>query len=92
MKRRRFTTEQIIRILREAETRLATGASISEVCRQLGIGESTYHRWRARYGGMEADGIKRLKELELENSRLKQIVADQALDISILKEAAKGNY
>lgn len=63
-----------------------------EVCRHLKIAESTYYRWRAEYGGMKVDQAKRLKELELENTRLKKVVAEQALDLSILKEVARGNY
>ncbi len=90
--RRRFTTEQIIRILREAERKLAAGQGVPEVCRQLGIGESSYYRWKAKYQGMQESEARRLRELEHENARLKKIVAEQAIDISILREAAKGNY
>lgn len=92
MKRKRHTPEQIIRKLRDAEARLASGATIPEVAKELGISETTFHRWRAQYGGMKADEAKRLQELEKENARLKKIVAEQALDISILKEVARGNF
>ncbi len=89
---KRHTPEQIVRKLREADTELAAGASIPEVARKLGISEATFHRWRNHYGGMKADAMKRLKELEQENARLKKIVADQAVDISILKEVSRGNF
>ncbi len=89
---KRRTPEQIVRELREADAQLAAGASIPEVARQLGISEATFHRWRNQYGGMKADAMKRLKELEKENARLKKIVADQAVDISILKEVSRGNF
>jgi putative transposase len=92
MKRNRHTPEQIIRKLREADALLASGASISEICRGFDIGESTYHRWRAQYGGMTASDAKRLRELEKENERLKRLVAEQALDNQILREVAKGNF
>jgi transposase-like protein len=71
---------------------LASGAGVEQICKQLEISQATYHKWRNQYGGMKADEMKRLKELERENARLKKIVADQAVDISILKEVAKGNF
>jgi putative transposase len=86
-----FSPEQIVRKLREAEVKLASGSTIGEVAREFGISETTFHRWRARYGGMNSEEAKRLKELEKENARLKKIVADQALDIDILKEVNRGN-
>ncbi len=89
---KRHTPEQIVRKLREADAQLAAGVPIPEVARQLGISEATFHRWRNQYGGMKADAMKRLKELEKENARLKKIVADQVLDISILKEVSRGNF
>jgi len=92
MKRRRHTPEQIIRKLREAERILGEGKTIPEAARELGISEQTFHRWRNQYGGMKADDVKRLKELERENSSLKAIVADQALEVRALKEVAKGNW
>ncbi len=92
MKRTRHTPEQVIRKLREADRMLAEGKGIAEVAKELGVSENTYHRWRNQYGGMKADDVKRLKELERENQRLKRIVADQALDIDGLKEVARGNW
>ena len=92
MKKKRHTAEQIISKLREAEVELAKGISVGQVCRKLEISEHTYYRWRKEYGGLKVDQAKRLKELEKENARLKKLVADQALDNSILREAAKGNF
>jgi transposase-like protein len=91
MPRKRFSVEQILSKLREAEVELSRGATTSEVCRKIGISDQTYYRWRKEYGGLRIDQASRLKELERENARLKKLVADQALDISILKEAASGN-
>src|SRR5438132_14391200 len=88
--RRRHTPEQVIRKLREAERMRGEGKTIPEAAKELGISEQTYHRWRNQYGGMKADDVKRLKELERENARLKRIVADQALENQALKEVAKG--
>ncbi len=90
--KKRHTPEQIVRKLRQADAELAEGAPIPEVAKRLGISEATFHRWRNQYGGMKADAMKRLKELEKENARLKRIVADQAVDISILKEVSRGNF
>lgn len=92
MRRKRHSPEQIIRKLREAQAELAAGASMESVCKKLEISEATYHRWKSEYGGMKSDEVKRLKELEKENGRLKKIVADLELDKEILKEALKGNY
>jgi transposase-like protein len=92
MKRRRHTPEQVIRKLAEGDKLLGLGKDLGEVCRHLEITESTWHRWRNQYGGMKADDAKRLKELERENSRLKRIVADQTLDIDMLKELNRGNF
>lgn len=92
MKRRRHTPEQVIRKLREADGMLAEGKTIAEVARVLEVSENTYHRWRNQYGGMKADDVKRLKQLERENQRLKAIVADQALQVQAFKEIAKGNW
>jgi transposase-like protein len=91
MPRKRNTVEQILSKLREAEVALAQGATTAEVCRNIGVTDQTYYRWRKEYGGLRTDQARRLKELERENSRLKKLVADQALDISILKEAVSGN-
>jgi putative transposase len=92
MKRRRHTPEQIIRKLAEGEKLLAQGKDLDEVVRYLEVTDSTWHRWRNQYGGMKADDAKRLKELERQNARLKRIVADQALDIDMLKEVNRGNF
>lgn len=92
MKKTRHTPEQIVRKLREAEAKLATGASLPQVARDLGISEATFHRWRNRYGGMNPSETKRLKDLEKENTRLKKLVAEQALDIDLLKEVNRGNF
>ena len=86
MKRRRHSPEQIVRLLAEGEKLLGEGQTIDEVARHLEITESTWHRWRNQFGGMKADDAKELKELHRENQRLKKIVADQALDIEMLKE------
>jgi transposase len=92
MKKTKHTPEQIIRKLREAEAKLAGGMTVPEVCKQFGISEASYYRWKNEYGGMAVDQLKRLKELEKENARLKKIVAEQALDNLILKEVARGNF
>jgi putative transposase len=92
MLRKRFTPEQIITKLREAEVLLSKGQKVGEVCRQLGESENTYYRWRKEYGGLDVHQAKRLKELEKENTRLKKLVADLSLDISILKEVNRGNF
>ena len=89
---KRYSPEQIVRKLREAEGKLAGGAKVSQVARELGISEATFHRWRKQYGGMSPQEAKRLKELEKENARLKKLVAEQALDIDMLKEVSRGNF
>jgi len=91
MGRKRFTVESIVRMLREAEVELAGGSTVKQVAKKLGINDQTYYRWRKEYGGLRMDQAHRLKELERENGRLKNLVAEQALDISILKEAVSGN-
>ncbi len=92
MPRKRFSTEQIITKLRQAEVELSGGLRPPQVCKKLGISEQTYYRWRKQYGGMEVNQARRLKELEQENGRLKRLVADQALDLSIHKEVSRGNF
>ena len=92
MARKRYTAEQIISKLREAEVVLAKGQTTSQVCKKLEITENTYYRWRREYGGLRIDQAKRLKELERENGKLKRLVADLSLDKAILKEAAEGNF
>jgi len=91
-KRRRHTPEQIIRKLAEGNKLSAGGMELDEVCRQLEIAESTWHRWVAQYGGMKANDAKRLKELESENARLKKLLAEAELDKLMLKEIAEGNF
>ena len=91
MKKKEFTPEQIINMLREAEVLLSKGTTAAEAVRKLGITEQTYYRWRREYGGMRVEQARRLKELEKENTRLKKLVADLSLDNAILKEAARGN-
>jgi putative transposase len=92
MARKRFSPEQIITMLREAEVLLNQSNPVAEVCRKLGVSEQTYYRWRKEYGGMRVDQAKRLKELEQENARLKKLVADLSLDNAILKEVNRGNF
>jgi transposase-like protein len=92
MKGRKHTPEQIVRKLREADKMLGEGQVIAEVAKQLEISEQTFHRWRAQYGGMKADDAKDLRRLKDENGRLKRMVADQALDIEMLKEISRGNF
>ena len=92
MRRHRHTPEQAVRKVREGERLLNDGKDLAEVLRMLEISEATWNRWRARYGGMSASEAKRLRELEAENARLKKLVANQALDIDLLKELAEGNF
>lgn len=92
MARKRYTSEQIIRLLRQADVLSSQGKSVPEISREIGVSENTYYRWRKEYGGMQIDQARRLKELERENSRLKRAVADLTLDNLILKEASKGNF
>ena len=91
MGQKRYKPEEIIGKLREAEVLTSQGKSVEEVCRRIAVTRQTYFRWRKEYGGLRVDQAKRLKELEKENARLKKLVADQALDIQILKEAARPN-
>ena len=92
MKRTRHTPEQVIRKLREAERMLAEGTELPEVCRSLEISVQTYHRWQKQYQGMRREEIVVLKNLQKENARLKKLVANQALDIDMLKDVARGNW
>jgi putative transposase len=92
MARKRFSPEQIITMVREAEVLLNQSNPVAEVCRKMGISEQTYYRWRKEYGGMRVDQARRLKELEQENARLKKPVADLSLDNAILKEVNRGNF
>jgi len=92
MKRRHHSPEWIVRKLREADRLLAEGPLLVEVCRHFEVAEARYCRWRNQYGGTKADDAKRLKEMEKEDARLKRLVADQALDIDILKNVNRGNF
>ncbi len=92
MKRKYHRPEQIVKLLREAEAKLAQGQTVDEVCRQLGISDATYYNWRKQYGQMKLNQVKQLKAVQKENSQLKKLVADLSLDNAILKEALSGNY
>jgi putative transposase len=92
MARKRYTTEQIIGMLREAEVKLSQGETVGVICRGLGISEQSYYRWRRDYGGLKLDQAKKLKDLERENERLKKAVSELTLDKLILKEALEGKY
>ncbi len=92
MSGKRYSPEEIISKLREAEVYLAEGVTVGEVIRRLGVNKITYYRWRKEYGGMKVEQAKRLKDLEKENGRLKRLLADAELDKAILKEAAEGNW
>ena len=92
MAQKRHRVDQIISKLRRADVELGKGKKVPEVCKLIGIAEQTYYRWRQKYGGMQPEMVKELKALQNENARLKKMVAEQALDMEILKEAAKGNW
>ena len=92
MPRKRFTVEQIINHLREADVLLAQGRTVGEVCRRIEVSEQSYYRWHKEYGGLKVGQARRLKDLEAENARLKRAVAELTLDKLILKEAAEGNW
>lgn len=92
MSGKRYSPEEIISKLREAEVYLAEGMTVGEVIRRLGVNKITYYRWRKEYGGMKVEQAKRLKDLEKENARLKRLLADAELDKAILREAAEGNF
>ena len=92
MKQNRHTVDQIIAKLRRADVELGKGKKVPEICKLLEITDQTYYRWRQKYGGMQPEMAKELKSLQKENARLKKLVAEQALDKEILKEAARGNW
>ena len=92
MPRRRFAMDQIIQHLREAEVHLSQGQTGTQVYKMIGVTDQTYDRWRKEYGGLRMDQVKRLKELEMENARLKRLLADAELDKVIFREAASGNF
>ena len=92
MKQKRFSAEQIVNKLRQAEVLLSQGQTVAQASKIVGITEQTYYRWRKEYGGLKTDQAKRLKELERENTRLKRLLADAELDKAILREAASPNF
>ena len=89
--KKQFSGTEIVGKLRQADVLIAHGKTVPEVCREIGVTSQTYYRWRNKYGGMSPDMIKQLRELQKENTRLRKIVSDQAIDIAILKEVAQGN-
>ncbi len=92
MRRKRFKAEEIVNKLREADVLIAQSRTVAQACKQIGVTEQTYYRWRKEYGGLKADQAKRFKELERENARLKRLLADAELDKAILREAASPNF
>jgi len=92
MGKRRHSVESIVAMLREADMLLAKGQPLLEIVRQFGISDATYYKWRKQYGGLQIDQAKRYRELELENQRLRKVVADLTIDNSILKEVSRGNF
>ena len=92
MPRKRYQVEEIIQKLRAAEVLLSQGKNVAEACRQIGVTDQTYYRWRKEYGGVRTDQAKRLKELDRENARLKKLLAEAELDKAILRETASGNF
>jgi transposase-like protein len=92
MPRKKYTPEQVINKLREAEVVISGGSTVAEASRQIGVTEQTFYRWRNEYGGLRIDQVKRLKQLALENTRLKRAVADLTLDNQILREVSEGNF
>jgi transposase-like protein len=92
MPKKQYTPEEIVAKLRQVDVVVSQGQNIADAIRQIGVSEVTYYRWRQEYGGLKADQVKRLKELEQENSRLRRAVSDLTLDKLILQEAARGNF
>lgn len=92
MPRKRYTPEEIVARLRQVDVLVSQGTSMADAIRQIGVSEVTFYRWRQEFGGLKTDQVKRLKELELENSRLRKVVSDLTLDKLILTEAARGNF
>ncbi len=90
--KKKHSGPQIVAKLRQADVLIGQGKSVPEVCKEIEVSEQTYYRWRQKYGGMSPDMIKQLRLLQKENKRLRRVVSDQALDITILKEAAEGNF
>ena len=89
--KKKFSGTEIVGKLRQADVLIAQGKTVPDVCREIGVTSQTYYRWRNKYGGMSPDMIKQLRELQKENTRLRRVVSDQAIDIAILKEVAQGN-
>ena len=92
MAKRKHTPEQVMNKLREAEVAIATGSTVAEAARRIGVAQQTFYRWRTEYGGLRTDQVRRLKQLESENSRVRRAVADLTVDNQILREAAEGNF
>ncbi len=92
MARKRHSAEEIVNKLREAEVLIANGTTVAQVCKQIGVTDQTYYKWRREYGGLKTDQAKRFKELEQENARLKKLVADLSLDKQMLQDVASGNF
>ena len=92
MKRKKYSPEQIVKKLRQADASLSSGSTVEQVCRHLEISDATYYNWRKQYGQMKLDQVKNFKFLQKENARLKKLVADLSLDKAILEEALRGNY
>ena len=91
-RRARHSAEQVVKKLRDAETMLGAGKTVAEVVQALAVSEQSYYRWKSKYGGMQVEEAKRLKELEVENARLKKLLAEAELDKAMLKELASGNW
>ena len=89
--KKQFSGTEIVGKLRQADVLIGKGKTVPDVCREIGISQQTYYRWRTKYGGMSPDMIKQLRELQKENTRLRKVVSDQAIDIAILKEVVQGN-
>ena len=92
MKGKKYSAEQIVSKLREADVLIGKGQTVADICRQLQITDVTYYRWRKEYGGLSIDQAKRLKDLETENTKLRKVIADLSIDNAILKEASRGNF
>jgi len=92
MPKKRYTPEEIVAKLRQVDVLVSQGQNIADAIRQIGVSEVTYYRWRQEYGGLKTDQVKRLKELETENTRLRRAISDLTLDKLILQEAARGNF
>jgi transposase-like protein len=92
MSRKRFGAEEIVNTLREAEVHLSKGLTVAQMCKKIAVTDQTYHKWRREYGGLKVDQARRPKELERENARLKRVVAEQALDMAIMREAASRRF